>query len=111
MGGGLSVSLGGADCSIIPGQTPLGVRVRDSIKQWRDKSLLLTFERTATYSNNPLRGGDWRGKRGYGHIGVPSREAANNSSILLWKIRPRGWKPEFWIATFLLLFDPSVLAL
>lgn len=31
--------------------------MRDSTEQWRDKSLPLTFERIATYSNNPLRGG------------------------------------------------------
>lgn len=46
----------GTDCSIISAQTPLGFRVRDSIEWWRDKSLLLTFERIATYSNNPPRG-------------------------------------------------------
>lgn len=108
------MSLGGwgwADCSIIPTQTPLGVRVRDSIEQWRDKSLLLTFERTATYSHNPLRGGDWRGRRGYGHTEVLNREAANSSRLVLGKIRPRGWKTEFWIPTCLLLLDLSVLAL
>lgn len=43
--------------------------MRDSIERWRDKSLLLTFERIATYSNNPLRGGGI-GVGVYGHIGV-----------------------------------------
>lgn len=52
----------GTACSIIPAQTPLGFRVRDSMKQWRDKSLPLTFERIATYSNNPLRGGGFGGE-------------------------------------------------
>lgn len=48
--------------SIISTQTPLGFRVRDTAELWRDKSLLLTFERTATYSNNQLRGGGgWAG--------------------------------------------------
>lgn len=46
-------------CSIISTQTPLGFRVRDSAELWRDKSLLLTFERTATYSNNQL---NWGGR-------------------------------------------------
>lgn len=60
---GGSVSLGGrgAARSIIPTQTPLGFRVRDSTERRRDKSLLLTFERTATYSNNPKRGGETAG--------------------------------------------------
>lgn len=61
---GGSVSLGGrgAARSIIPTQTPLGFRVRDVTERRRDKSLLLTFERTATYSNNPKRGGETCGR-------------------------------------------------
>lgn len=60
---GGSVSLGGrgAARSIIPTQTPLGFRLRDSTERRRDKSLLLTFERTATYSNNLKRGGETAG--------------------------------------------------
>lgn len=38
----------GTDCSNISAQAPLGFRVRDSLEWWRDKSLLLTFERMAT---------------------------------------------------------------
>lgn len=64
-------------CSIISTQTPLGFRVRDSAELWRDKSLLLTFERTATYSNNQLNwgAGGGGGCTGYNIELLPQRSA------------------------------------
>lgn len=75
-------------CSIISTQTPLGFRVRDSAELWRDKSLLLTFERTATYSNNQL---NW-GAGGVACTGYNIELATEkcSSNILLEEIRPEG---------------------
>ena len=81
----------GTDCSIISAQTPLGLRVRDSIARWRDKSLFLTFERIATYNNNPAKEGWGRGGGGWAshHIRVFTSFATEkcSSNTLPRKIR------------------------